>query len=108
MSARQPRKPKRRLPKRRIIGVPRRGGVSIAQQGQAVLPRGRASNLPRGKKVIRRGLREKESFAAGTVRRSQFAQRTGIQQDTFAGGEFKFPKIKGLPRRTFRMDGLGL
>ncbi len=120
MSAREPRKrqpqrrqpprrkpPKRRLP-RRPIGVPRRGGVTLAQQGRSVLPRGRASNLPRGAKVIRAGLRGKRGLAQQTVRRAQFAQRTGIPQQTFGSGEFRFPKLRGLPRRTQRMDGLGL
>jgi len=111
MSAREPQKartpPKRRLP-RRVIGVPRRGGVTLAQQGRSVLPRGRATNLPRGAKVIRAGLRQKRSLAAQTVRRSRFAQRTGIQPQTFGSREFRFPKLKGLPRRTQRLDGLGL
>ena len=112
MSAREPRKartpPKRRLP-RRVVGVPRRGGVTIAQQGRVALPRGRASNLPRGAKVIRRGFRQKKSVATQAVRRAQFAQRTGIPQRTFGSSDFNFPRLKGLPkRRDFRMDGLGL
>jgi len=121
MSARQPRrqarkptpratpKPRRRLP-RRPIGVPRRGGVTLAQQGRSVLPRGRASNLPRGAKVIRRGFRGRRSAATQAVRRAQFAQRTGIPQRTFGSGDFNFPRLKGLKkRRDFRMDGqLGL
>lgn len=117
MSARQPRrqtkrkvKPKRRLP-RQVIGVPRRGGVTIAQQGRTVLPRGRASSLPRGAKVIRKGFRGKRSVATQAVRRAQFAQRTGIPQETFGSirSDFRFPKLRGLPkRRGFRMDGLGL
>ena len=103
MSAR----PKRRLP-RRVIGVPRRGGVPIARSGAVNLPRGRATNLPRGKKVIRAGLRGKKPLATRIVRQAQFAQRTGIRPQTFGSGEFTFPKLKGLPRRTQRMDGLGL
>lgn len=122
MSAREPRKrqPQRRQPQRkqpakkrlprRPIGVPRRGGVTLAQQGRSVLPRGRASSLPRGAKVIRRGFRNRRSAAVTAVRRAQFAQRTGIPQRTFGSGDFNFPRLKGLKkRRDFRMDGqLGL
>ncbi len=133
MSARVKRKikPKRRLPKR-PVGVPRtRGRVSIQESGRGLLPRGSASNLPR--KVVRRGLRQslrtssKENIAGRTIRQTEFAQRTGIQPETFGSAEFKFPSLFGTKRRRtkvprstaptlfggrrqtdFRMDGLGL
>ncbi len=133
MSARVKRKikPRRRLPKR-PVGVPRtRGRVSIQQSGRGLLPKGSASNLP--KQFIRKGLRQslrtrsKENVAGRTIRQTEFAQRTGIQPETFGSAEFKFPSLFGskrrrtkVPRSTapslfggrrqtdFRMDGLGL
>ena len=118
MSARVKRKikPRRRLPQR-PIGVPRRGR-SIIQAGSGLIPKGRATNLP--KQIIRRGLRKtiraksKENVAGRTVRRVEFAQRTGIEPTTFGSGDFKFPSLFGGGGRkrqksglgSFRMDGL--
>ncbi len=138
MSARVKRKPiKRRAPPRtrlpqRPVGVPiTRGRVSIQESGRGLLPKGSASNLP--KQFIRKGLRKslrtssKENVAGRTIRQTEFAQRTGIQPETFGSAEFKFPSLFGgrrrrtkVPRTTapslfggrrqtdFRMDGLGL
>lgn len=125
---------KRKL-RKRPVGVPRtRGRVSIQQSGRGLLPKGSASNLP--KNVIRRGLKKplrtqsKENIAGRTIRQTEFAQRTGIQPETFGSAEFKFPSLFGTKRRRtkipklpktrapslfggrrqtdFRMDGLGL
>ena len=133
MSARVKRKPiQRRTLRKRPVGVPRtRGRVSIQESGRGLLPKGSASNLPR--KVIRRGLSQslrtqsKENVAGRTIRQTEFAQRTGIQPETFGSAEFKFPSLFGTKRRRtklprtkapslfggrrqedFRMDGLGL
>jgi len=132
MSARVKRKiTRKRLPKR-PVGVPRtRGRVSIQESGRGLLPKGSASNLP--KQFIRKGLRQslrtrsKENVAGRTIRQTEFAQRTGIQPETFGSAEFKFPSLFGTKRRRtklpktrapslfggrrqtdFRMDGLGL
>lgn len=138
MSARVKRKPiQRRTPQRkklrqRPVGVPRtRGRVSIQESGRGLLPKGSASNLP--KQFIRKGLRQslrtssKENVSGRTIRQTEFAQRTGIQPETFGSAEFKFPSLFGTKRRRtklprtkapslfggrrqedFRMDGLGL
>ncbi len=133
MSARVKRKPiQRRKLRKRPVGVPRtRGRVTIQESGRGLLPRGSASNLPR--QVVRRGLRKplrttsKENIAGRTIRQTEFAQRTGIQPETFGSAEFKFPSLFGTKRRRtkvprtrapslfggrrqtdFRMDGLGL
>jgi len=132
LSARVKRKiTRKRLPKR-PVGVPRtRGRVSIQESGRGLLPKGSASNLP--KQFIRKGLRQslrtrsKENVAGRTIRQTEFAQRTGIQPETFGSAEFKFPSLFGTKRRRtklprtrapslfggrrqtdFRMDGLGL
>jgi len=121
MSARVKRKPiqrRRTLPKR-PIGVPRRGR-SIIQAGSGLIPKGRASNLP--KQILRRGLRKtiraesKENVAGRTVRQVEFAQRTGIEPQTFGGGDFNFPSLFGSRRRRtkeprqdlFRDAGMGM
>ncbi len=133
MSARVKRKPiQRKRLRKRPVGVPRtRGRVSIQESGRGLLPRGSASNLP--KEFIRKGLRKslrtsaKENVAGRTIRQTEFAQRTGIQPETFGSAEFKFPSLFGTKRRRtkvprsrapslfggrrqtdFRMDGLGL
>jgi len=133
MSARVKRKPiQRRTLRKRPVGVPRtRGRVSIQESGRGLLPKGSASNLP--KQFIRKGLRQslrtssKENVAGRTIRQTEFAQRTGIQPETFGSAEFKFPSLFGTKRRRtklprtkapslfggrrqtdFRMDGLGL
>jgi len=134
LSARVKRKPIRRRapPRRRLpqrpVGVPRtRGRVTIQESGRGLLPQGRASNLPRN--VVRKGLRKtlrtrsQENVAGRTIRQTEFAQRTGIQPETFGSAEFKFPSLFGGRRRrtktptlnprrrgldSFRMDGAGL
>lgn len=109
MAKRKIQTKRKRLPQR-PIGVPRRGR-SIIQAGSGLIPKGRASNLP--KQILRRGLRRsiraesKENVAGRTVRQVEFAQRTGIEPTQFGTGDFKFPSIFGGGGRKRQKSGLG-
>lgn len=94
---------------RGTIGVPRgRSGATISQAGSGLLQgsRKRGRNaigvVPVGKRAIHSGLRRgaKRSTSVNVVRRTEFAQRTGIVPKNVGSGEFKFPNLAGSKKKT--------
>jgi len=118
-------RPKRKLA-RRTIGVPTgnrgtRGRATITQAGRGLLQgsRKRARNsigvVPVGRKAISSGLRKgaPRSLSVNVVRRTEFAQRTGVIPDNLGSGEFKFPNLSGSKRKSgvrndFNFGGAGV
>lgn len=103
------RKVKRKLPSR-TIGVPSgRRGATIKQAGAGII-RGSAQRsrnarigvVPVGRKAISSGIRSnaKRSLSVNVVRRTEFAQRTGIVPKNLGSGEFKFPNLSGSKRKS--------
>ena len=107
---------------RRTIGVPSgRRGATIRQAGSGLLQgsRKRARNsigvVPVGKRAISSGIRSgaKRSTSVNVVRRTEFAQRTGVIPDNLGSGEFKFPNLSGSKRKSgvrndFNFGGAGV
>ena len=112
----------RRLPKNRTIGVPSgRGGANIKQAGQGLLQgsaqrsrNARIGVVPVGKRAIHSGIRSgaRRSTSVNVVRRTEFAQRTGIIPKNVGSGEFKFPNLTGSKKKSglagFNFGGRGV